>query len=142
MDARPALCPATGDHARVDPVVVDVRDGQLDGPIPQHDAIAGLEVVDEVGVLDGDDLGVRRAVAGHEAQAVALSQERPAVRELAGPDLGPREVGQHRDRPAGDGRPLPDEGQPVQVVGHVTMAEVESEHVHAGVEQRVDLVGT
>ena len=143
VDAGPALRPAAGDTVVSTPSASTCRDGQLDASRPRarpdHRARGPRT---RLRVLDRRPRSPSEGPSpGHQAQAVAFGQERPTVRELAGPDLGPREVGQYRDRPAGDGRSLPHEGQPVQVVGHLAVAEVQAEHVDARIEQRVDLIG-
>jgi hypothetical protein len=130
------------------------------GSAGQHQGLgvvlaAGLDLQAQLAVVEqqrhagrerGKDLGVgqRRAylVAGHlvevEAEALPGGELGLAARDLADPQLGPLQVQEHADRPAGLLFQLADDRVAGLVVGVAAVAEVEPEHVGPGLEQRLD----
>ena len=86
---------------------------------------------------------VPRRIAESEGKALALGERRLAAPEGADPELRPLKIGKNPDRPAGLRLDGADEGVAGAVLGVGAVAEIEAEHVHAGLEQRADdrLVG-
>ena len=79
-------------------------------------------------------------LVGGDGERGAIHQGDRSAAEPLQPDLGALQVGEHRHSPAGFRRCRPYLGQPGLVVGIVTVAHVESGHVHSGGDQPVNLL--
>src|SRR5699024_4496462 len=88
VDALFVLDLAAVQHGADDVGVGDFPDGQLDQAVVQHDAAAGLDVVGQVFIGDGDDVPGALNVTGGEGEGLAGLQGLGPVFELLEADLG------------------------------------------------------
>jgi hypothetical protein len=129
-DHHPQQHPAAADagHVELDVAVVD-QDPVPDPHVVGESLVGGGRLVDVAGDVVGGD---RELFARHEP-------DRP-VGEDAEADLRPLEVGEDADGAAGRVRARPDALVDRQVVGLGAVAHVEPGDIHAGADQRGDLL--
>ena len=85
-----------------------------------------------------DALGVAGARVQVQAEALAGLQLHRPLREGAHAQLGALQVGHHADGAAGLGLDLAQDGHADRVILGAAVAEVQPEHVHAGMEQAAE----
>ena len=93
---RAAAALDLGEHRRS---TSSTAHAQRDGAVAEHDAVAGVEVVEQRRVVDGRPVrGARPAARARVATGSPASEVDAAVGERPGADLRPGQVGEHADR--------------------------------------------
>ena len=113
-------------------------DAQAQAAVVQQQLGAGHQRGEDLGVGQTDALGVAGARVQVQAEALAGLQLRRPLREGAHAQLGALQVGHHADGAAGLDLDLAQDGHADRVILGAAVAEVQPEHVHAGMEQAAE----
>lgn len=134
-----------GDHTaldddRLDLRTVDLDDLQLDVAVVDEDRVALGDIAGQTLVGRAADVLVTGHVLDGDGELVTTLQLDGTLGEGLQADLRALEVGEHTDGLAGLGRGGPDAVVPPLVLFVRAVAEVEAGHIHAGFDQRDELL--
>ncbi|MGX1117888.1 hypothetical protein RKD37_003251 [Streptomyces ambofaciens] len=128
------------DDDRLHPGALDLGDLQLDVAVVDEHLVALGDVTGQALVGRAADRPVARDVLGGDGELVTAHQLDGTLREGLQADLRALEVGEDTDGAAGLLGGGPDPVVPPLVLGVGAVAEVEAGHVHAGFDQRDELL--
>ena len=145
VDARQVDALVVGDlpadhDPQVHPAAAHAGDVELDVAVVDQDAVADPHVIGQALVGGGRLAHVTGDVLGGDRELLARDEPDRPVGEHAEADLRPLQVGEDADGPAGHVRARPYPVVNGQVVGLRAVAHVEPGDVHAGADQRGDLL--
>ena len=117
---------------------VDVIDDEADLAVVDEQAVARAGVGGEFGVGGGDPVMGSLAVRHGDAHGLAVGPHRLGLGEPAEPDLGSLQICENADGAAGGVGRRPHSPVGRFMIGVLAVAEVQSRHVHPGLDQGCD----